>query len=186
MSVATDPGVFVCPGADHRLALEHWLLSRHSAPSRTRVEWQEQGIALLPLGTLFSAVRIPGCLVQAVTASADPKEADAFLDDALGGGPVICDPNGPRYYALVPAGVPATWRDAAEDWRAHDVACLGRGTYLGVPRLDVVDVPEHRTVSYWSVPMVSTASLCSPLSVARLIAAGVHQLAEAAGGLRQA
>ncbi|MGW4023815.1 hypothetical protein [Streptomyces sp. NPDC005009] len=163
--------------ADRRLAVEHWLLSAHSCPSRAREEWQEHGIALLPLGTLFSAVRIPGRLVSAAAETADPQETDAFLDEVLDGGPVICDAYGLRYYALVPSSVPVTWRAAAEDWRAQDVDCLGRGTYLGVPRLDVVDQPAYGSGSYWAVPMPSAAALCAPLSVARLIAAGAHRTA---------
>ncbi|MBX9397250.1 hypothetical protein K4749_27600 [Streptomyces sp. TRM72054] len=56
--------------------------------------------------------------------------------------------------------------------------CLGRDAYLGVPRVDAVEPRPYE--SYWSVPMPSAASLCAPLSVARVIAAGVHQLAELA------
>ncbi|WP_309142003.1 hypothetical protein [Streptomyces griseicoloratus] len=164
--------------AGRRPAAEQWLLSAHASPGQARREWQEQGVTLLPLGTLFSAVRIPGRLVHAVAATADPREVDAFLEEALEGGPVICDPYGPRYYALVHGSMPTTWRAAAEDWRVHDVACLGHGTYLGVPRLDIADCPEHATASYWSVPMPSAATLCPPLSVARLISAGAHRMAE--------
>lgn len=90
-----------------------------------------------------------------------------------------CDLHQARYYALVPASMPVTWRQAADDWRVHDVACLGRGTFLGVPRLDVVEY-ERPNVSYWAVPMPSAAMLCAPLVVARLIAAGARQPAEAA------
>ncbi|MEV5884423.1 hypothetical protein AB0L74_17100 [Streptomyces sp. NPDC052020] len=134
-------------------------------------------MALLPLGTLFSAVRIPGRLVQAVIASADAEEIDDFLDEFLDGGPVICDPRGPRYYALVPASVPTTWRQAADDWRrSADVECLGRGSYLGVPRAHATDFRPQTLESYWSVAMASPGLLCPPLTVARLIAVGVHHL----------
>lgn len=174
-----EPGVLVHPTADRRLAVEHWLLStkpreRHS---QVRAEWNEHGVALLPLGTLFSAVRLPGPLVEALAASRAPQDIDLFLDEALQG-PVICDPRGFRYYALVPANVPRTWRQAVDDWNAHDVDCLGRDAYLGVPRVAAVEPRPYE--SYWSVPMPSAASLCAPLAVARLIAAGVHRLAELA------
>jgi hypothetical protein len=76
--------------------------------------------------------------------------------------------------------MPSTWRDAAEDWRTQDVDCLGRGTYLGVPRLDATEFKGYATSSYWSVPMPSAAVLCRPLLVARLIAAGAHRLSEIA------
>jgi hypothetical protein len=129
---------------------------------------------MLPLGGLFSAVRIPECLLAAVSACSEAACLDDFLAEALGG-PVICDPRFSRYYALVPAGMPATLHQMAEAWRALDVDCLGRGSYLGVPRLDAVN-REHALASYWSVPMDSAAVLCTPLAVARLIAAGRHCL----------
>lgn len=176
--VETDPEALVHTTADRRLATEHWLLST-CAPAgrdRARTEWQTHGVALLPLGTLFSAVRLPGALVQALAASRDPEDIDPFLEEALKDGPVICDPQGSRYYALVPASVPRTWRKAVDDWRAHDVDCLGRESYLGVPRVDAVEYQPYG--SYWAVPMSSAALLCGPLDVARLIAAGVHRLAE--------
>jgi hypothetical protein len=175
--VRTEQGALVHADADRRLAAEHWLLSAHPQPARARAEWWTDDVVLLPLGTLFSAIRIPGRLVQAVAASTKPEEIDAILDEALDSGPVICDPRGPRYYALVPASVPRTWTQAADDWRVADVDCLGRGTYLGVPRLDAVQ-PASGTTAYWSVPMPAPGVLCSPLKVARLIAAGAHWLFE--------
>ncbi|MFD5238036.1 hypothetical protein [Streptomyces tendae] len=177
--VESAPGVLVHPAGDRRLAAEHWLLSTVRDPSGARREWRQHGIALLPLGTLFSAVRLPQRLVVAVTGGAGPSdEVDAFLDEALGGGPVICDPRGHRYYALVPASMPTTWHQAADDWRVMEVDCLGRDTFLGVPRVDLVTFDQHTFAPYWSVPMPSMATLCAPLAVARLIAAGRYQLEE--------
>ncbi|MEN3585198.1 hypothetical protein AAH978_13710 [Streptomyces sp. ZYX-F-203] len=172
-------GGLVHSTADRRLATEHWLLSAHPSPGRAQQEWQQTGMVVLPLGGLFSAVRIPGRLVQAVATSTCPDDIDATLEEVLGGGPVICDLRGPRYYVLVPASVPINWKQAADNWRLADVTCLGRGTHLGVPRLDVVR-PEPGATSYWSVPMPSAAELTSTLAVARLIVAGVHRLAEEA------
>jgi hypothetical protein len=174
--VRAEGGALVHTSADRRLAAEHWLLSAHPQPGQARTEWQTDHVVLLPLGTLFSAVRIPGRLVQAVAASKRPEEIDAVLDEVLDRGPVICDPRGPRYYALVPASVPRTWNQHADDWRAADVDCLGRDSYLGVPRLDAVQPSGMAT--YWSVPMPSAGILCSPLKVSRLIASGVHYLSE--------
>lgn len=178
--VESGPGVLVHPTADRRLAAEHWLLSTLDDQGRVRArrEWQRDGLTLLPLGTLFSAVRLPQRLVIAVAGERGGPSAyvDAFLDEALAGGPVICDPGGHRYYALVPATMPITWHKAVDEWRSSDVDCLGRDTYLGVPRVDL-DILNARTyASYWSVPMPSMATLCAPLTVARLIAAGRHQL----------
>lgn len=126
-------------------------------------------------GHALHAVRIPGRLIFALALTGDLEEVDAFLDDTLKGGPVICDPHGRRYYALVPASMACTWHQAAGEWHAKaDVAVLGRGTYLGVPRVDLTEFDPQGCVSFWSVPMKSAARLCAPLAVARLIAAGQH------------
>lgn len=180
--VSAGPGVLVHPDSDRRLATAHWLLSTlpDHARERARNDWSDHKVALLPLGGLFSAVRIPARMILAVTGGRSPSgEVDAILDEVLEGGPVICDP-GSWYYALVPASMPRTWRQAASEWHPLDVGCLGRESYLGVPRLDVTQY-DPATRTYWSVPMPSAATLCAPLAVARLIAAGVHQLGEEAG-----
>lgn len=164
--------------SDRRLATEHWLLAGSPNRDRTRMEWQDQGVALLPLGVRFAAVRLPRPLVLAAARLPwDPPRVDAFLDEVLDGGPVISDPHSHRYYALVPASVPATWRQAVDDWRSFDVDCLGRESYLGIPRVDIVDC-DAPCASYWSVPMSSAGVLCAPLNVARLIAVGRHRLAD--------
>ncbi|CAL9310354.1 hypothetical protein [Streptomyces sp. SudanB52_2052] len=173
--VVAEAGVLVHPAADRRLATEHWLLATLPASSRdpARLDWEQHEVAMLPLGTLFSAVRIPGRLLTALTSSTHASAVDEFLSDALDGGPVICNPRFLRYYALVPASMPKTWREAVDDWRVLDVDCLGNGSYLGVPR--VGNVERTRTPTpYWSVPMDSPATLCRPLRVARLIAAARH------------
>jgi hypothetical protein len=180
-TVAPETGALIHTRSERRLSAEHWLLSPlpDSGRDRARMEWQEHGVTLLPLGTLFAAVRLPGPLVQAVAASTTPTDIDAVLGEALQGGPVICDRRRPRYYALVPASLPARWRQAVEDWRAADVVVFGRGTHLGVPRLDA-EQDRIGLESYWSVPMDSPAMLCAPLRVARLIAAGHQLLAQTA------
>ncbi|MER7403805.1 hypothetical protein ABT373_15265 [Streptomyces sp. NPDC000070] len=172
-----EPGVFIHPTAERRLATEHWLLATLPTPLRDRArwEWEQHRVAILPLGGLFSAVRMPERLLTALSTSTEAACVDDFLAEALGGGPVICDPRFSRYYALVPSGMPATLHQMAEAWRALEVDCLGRGSYLGVPRLDAVN-REHAFASYWSVPMDSAAVLCTPVTVARLIAAGRHFL----------
>ncbi|EPD63194.1 hypothetical protein [Streptomyces sp. HGB0020] len=174
--IETEPGVLVHPCSDRRLAAEHWLLSTSRNRDRTRAEWRRHGIAMLHLGALFSAVRLPEPLVLALVDKPwDPALVDPLLKDMLDG-PVICDPRHHRYYALVPASVPVTWRQAVEEWREVDVDCLGRGSILGVPRLDADRYDGQ--ASYWSVPMQSAGVLCAPLHVARMIAAARHLLHE--------
>ncbi|MHB9862063.1 hypothetical protein [Streptomyces sp. YIM S03343] len=166
------------PAADRRLAVTQWLLCTlpDDARTRARAEWLEQGVTLLRLGTLFSAVRLPAALVTAAAGGCpSPEELDVFLAEVLDGGPVICDPRHQRYYALVPASMPRTWTAAFDDWRGQDVDALGRDTYLGVPRPDRTREPMMRD-PFWAVPMESAGSLCRPLAVARLVAAGAHQL----------
>ncbi|MCH5677817.1 hypothetical protein [Streptomyces gilvus] len=176
--VAQEP-TLVTTTADRRLAAEHWLLAGSSDRDRTRAEWRTQGVAMFPLGVRFSAVRLPGALVLAAAGLRWPARADEFLGEVLEGGPVICDPRGDlRYYALVPASVPVTWHQAVEEWRAMDVDCLGRESIMGIPRLGEVEPNRRPPASYWSVPMASPGELCAPLAVARLIAAGRHQLGE--------
>ncbi|MFH9587924.1 hypothetical protein ACH4LS_22670 [Streptomyces luteogriseus] len=158
------------------MAVEHWLLSTLAEAAKGRQEWNTHGVALLPLGGLFSAVRLPGRLVLAVAGerSLPSRDLDDFLREAFDEGPVICDPRHERYYALVPPTMPETWHQAADDWRAMDVDCLGRSTLLGVPSL--TEIEPRAFASYWSVPMPSAAMLCRPLTVARFIAAGRHRL----------
>jgi len=170
--------VLVHSCAERELAIADWLLSTHPAPAEARREWAENKVVLLPLGTLCSAVRLPARLVHAVADCGDPVDVDAFLDEVLDGGPVVCDPRGPRYYALVPGSMPTTWRDAAEEWGRLGVDCLGPGAYLGVPKVDVVEFDPRTFASYWAVPMPSAGMLCAPLKVARLIAAGKRVLEE--------
>ncbi|MFF5004702.1 hypothetical protein ACFY3G_17950 [Streptomyces phaeochromogenes] len=175
--VESDTGALVHSRADRELATAQWLLSTLPEPdrSRARAHWAENKVALLNLGALFSAIRIPGRLVLALADTMVPTEADRFLSEALDG-PVICDPKGIRYYALVPASTPRKWHRAVDDWRLLGVEMLGRDTFLGVPRMDAVEMDPRTSASYWSVPMSSAAMLCQPLNVARLIAAGRHQL----------
>jgi hypothetical protein len=179
-----QPGVLIHPAADRRLATEHWLLSTLPDDWRgpARRDWKRQRVTLLPLGTLFSAVRIPGSLILALTGTLTPRDIDSVLADVLHGGPVICDPRRAWYYALVPASVPRTVSAKKLDtWRDINVEVLGRDAYLGVPPLDAVALNPQAPASYWSVPMESAASLCAPLTVGRLIGAGRDRLLEGAG-----
>lgn len=178
--VETEPGTLVHSSADRRLAIEHWLLSTLDASShdRARVEWREQGVTLLRLGTLFSAVRIPERVVHAAARTDNGRMVDEFLAAALDDAPVIADHQGLRYYVLVPGSLPTMWHEAADAWRADlDVECLGREAYLGVPRVDAVVPDSQVRASYWAVPMSSAGMLCEPSAVARLLAAAARRLA---------
>lgn len=176
--VEAGPGMHVHPSAERRLAVEHWLLSTlpEQGRQRARTEWKTLAATLLPLGTLFSAVRLPRRVVYTVAQTDNPQMVDEFLAAALDDAPVICDPAGHRYYALVPANMPAQWPKTAAAWRTLGVDCLGRGAYMGVPKVDAVTLDPQAYASYWSVPMSSAAMLCEPLAVCRLIAVAARRL----------
>jgi hypothetical protein len=176
--VETGEGTLVHPGRDRRLAAEHWLLSAAPNQQEARTHWADGDVAILNLGTLFSAVRIPADLVLAVAMEPVPSvHVDEVLAEVLAG-PVVCDPHHQRYYALVPASMPVTWTDAVADWRKLGVEMLGRESVLGVPALTRTELGVHRLASYWSVPMDSAGELCSPLAVARLLAVAMRSMPE--------
>lgn len=174
-----DPAGIVA-NRERRLAAEHWLLSTTDARGRDRARkaWQIGEVALLPLGTLFSAVRLPADLILPLAGGRwNPPVVDAVLQEALEGGPVICDPRGRRWYALVSGSMPTTYSKAATEWRQTlGVDVLGRGTDLGVPPLNMDYFDERTYASYWSSPMDSAGDLCPAQTVLRLISAGVQRL----------
>lgn len=159
-----------------RAAVEQWLLSAHPTPSDARKEWGEVGVAVLPLGTLFSAVRIPRWLVLSAIRleEANRGTLDRFLSEMLCGGPVIGDQHEQRYYALTPADMPSRWHRAAADWARLGVEILGEDWRLGVPRLPAQDWFGPPPASYWAAPIRRPGELCEPADVARLIASGVR------------
>ncbi|MFG2496805.1 hypothetical protein ACGFSB_01085 [Streptomyces sp. NPDC048441] len=125
-------------------------------------------MALLPLGSRFVAARLPEALAYAAVLAAEPEEVAERLEQRLQG-PVIFDGRtmGGTYYALMePRDRPA--------WKHQDVApLLGRGTYLGLPKLTRREPPGM----YWVVPPRFTGDLCTPEHVAALIAHGRERLA---------
>lgn len=162
--LSARPKVLVHTRASIDLAVSHWLLAAASDRAQARRDWQEQGVAVLACGALFSAVRMPAETVHAAAGSTDHATVDAYLSGALLGGPVICDNSMARYYALVPAG-------AARKWDVPGTVCLGIGWSVGVP-------PPGRAREdgwarmYWSVPMDSPGVLCSAGSVQQLVMTG--------------
>jgi putative ATP-grasp target RiPP len=148
--------------------VSEWLARTHPTPEHVWTEWATQGVALLPLGERFAAVRMASEIVHAAVRSEDQDDVAAELGDLLGGG-IIFDRRvaGGTYYALVDGRAGLTW--------AHDdvVTCLGRGTYLGVPRIDRRQPPG----TYWVVPPRHEGDVCPPLSVLGLLEAGRARLA---------
>ncbi|MFH8288359.1 hypothetical protein [Streptomyces sp. NPDC018059] len=61
-----------------------------AAPRRGLQEWREAGVALLPLGSRFDAVRLPEALVHAAVRTTEPQVIAERLAQRLPG-PVIYD-----------------------------------------------------------------------------------------------
>ncbi|WAZ18996.1 hypothetical protein STRCI_008666 [Streptomyces cinnabarinus] len=146
--------------------VEAWLASAHPSPATPYGEWDgEARLALIPLGRRFDAVRIPAAVAHHAFASHDLPVVARRMARHLCGGPVIHDPAGSRYYALVPPGT-------APHWRAPAAQCLGEGTYLGVPRPDLTEPDQGTLCSYWTVPVPRPGKLCQVPDVLTLAMAG--------------
>jgi putative ATP-grasp target RiPP len=147
--------------------ISEWLARTHPVPERVRTEWAAQGVALLPLGERFAAVRMAAEVVHAAVQSEKQDRVAAALGELLGGA-IIYDRRvaGGTYYALVDghAGLAGAYDGI--------VSCLGRGTYLGVPRIDRQRPPG----TYWLVPPRYAGDLCPPCSVVGLVEAGRSRL----------
>ncbi|WP_051827475.1 hypothetical protein [Streptomyces bicolor] len=148
--------------------ISEWLARAHPAPQQACSEWSDQGVALLPLGRLFAAIRVPADLVYAAVGSEDSAQVADILRMWLRG-PVIHDHRsvGPTYYALIQWHAGLVW-----DYGEH-APCLHGDTYLGVPRIDRREPPG----TYWVVPPRFEGDLCRPQAVRELIDAGRRQIA---------
>ncbi|MCF3122910.1 hypothetical protein IPZ68_24845 [Streptomyces arenae] len=133
------------------------------APEQARREWSDTGVALLPLGRHFDAVRLSDALVHAAVGSTAPEAVAACLEKALRG-PVIHDSRtmGGTYYALMrPIG--------RKRWRYQDIVPrLGAHSYLGVPTL----TRTKPSGTHWVVLPKFEGDLCEPSAVEGLVTAG--------------
>ncbi|MFC9507560.1 hypothetical protein [Streptomyces sp. NPDC057002] len=146
--------------------VERWLASAHPSPDTARGEWSSAAkLAVIPLGRVFEAVRLPERVVHRAVASADRDTVSDRLARCLSGAPVIHDPGFRRYYALVPPGT-------AQMWCTPVAECLGQGTYLGVPRADRIELDEYGQASYWAVPVVRPGRLGMAVDVLALAMTG--------------
>ncbi|MFG2971660.1 hypothetical protein ACGFYY_01485 [Streptomyces sp. NPDC048331] len=141
-------------------------------PAAAHTAWREHGVAVLPLGARFEAVRIPDALAHAAVESSEDRVVDLSLTLALEG-PVIHDSRGRNRYALVEPGT-------AEGWRRRPrsaVECLGHGTHLGVPDIGRDRVVPGRPL-YWASAPGPGSYFCRVAAVRLLVRVGAARLAE--------
>lgn len=125
-------------------------------------------MALLRCGGRFTAICIPGAVVHAAAGTDAPARVDAFLAEALDGGPVFAASGLDRYYALVGAS-------AVRNWDVSGTECLPCGCLLGVPAVSLTEYEPG--VPYWSVPIDSHGDVCLAASLADMVAYGRDRLA---------
>jgi hypothetical protein len=152
--------------------IAEWLTREHPVPTQVWTEWASHGVALLPLGKRFAAVRMTTDVVHAAVEASCSAEVALALRELLGG-PIVYDRRavGVTYYALIQRNTELVW--------AHDAVapCLGEGIYLGVPRIDRREPPG----TYWLAAPRYPGDLCTSQDVAALVEAGQRKLVESAG-----
>ncbi|QQC90164.1 hypothetical protein [Streptomyces alfalfae] len=150
-------------------AVAEWLAHAQDEPGHAWGEWRARGVAVLPLGARFDAVRIPEAIVHAALGTAAPREVAEYLARRLRG-PVIHDGRtmGGVYYALARPRAACRWP------HADKAAWLGAGTYLGVPRPERTQPPG----THWVVPPQADGTLCPLVPLTALVFAGWHASTE--------
>lgn len=146
-----------------------WLARTKESPEVVQQDWHQQGLALLPCGIRFCAIRLPAPLVHAAVATTDQDEVARALAELLAG-PVIRDTTGTQYYALTEVIPPQLWPSA------EAAPLLGRGSYLGVPAPRCSDPPG----SYWVALPDLPGDLCPLAAVSALVHRGMERLREEA------
>ncbi|MEW2525390.1 hypothetical protein [Streptomyces sp. NPDC047071] len=137
-------------------AVSQWLAEADPRPGNAWAEWEAHGVALLPLGRRFDALRLPAEQVHDVVGSDEAQTLVTVLRVWLDG-PVFrdCRSSMGPYYVLIAPG--ADWGGPAER--------LSTDTYLGVPR------PGHATMlCRWVVLPPYPGALCAPRHVHTLLA----------------
>ncbi|WP_329343076.1 hypothetical protein OG866_42165 [Streptomyces sp. NBC_00663] len=154
----------VTTAVERALAVEHWLLIAASDISDAYWAWKEGDVTFLRCGARFTAVRLPADVVRRAAGTRQVHAVDAFLSEALAGGPVIVSNGHHTYYALVS-------RAAGLAWASRGAAVLAPGTWIEVP-------PPSRTEgrgreAYWAVPMREPGALCRANLVAAVVESAV-------------
>lgn len=136
--------------------LTAWLAGAAPLPEAVHAAWAERGMALLPLGRRFDAIRVPADRMHAAVHSSETRTVATFLGDWLAG-PVIRDIRsafGP-YYVLI--ATDSAWNGAEER--------LSTNRSLGVPRLG----HPVSMLTRWVVPPRAPGGLCDPAHLRALL-----------------
>ncbi|MER8030761.1 hypothetical protein ABTZ78_17580 [Streptomyces bauhiniae] len=145
-----------------------WLAQSADDADRATTHLIEGGKAMLQLGHIFSAVRMPGQLVHGALGAELEHDVREELAERLDGA-VALDPRGTgesRYYALIPPLAALTWDMA-------DVApALGRDTYLSTPAPYRLTPPGP----HWAAPLRRENDFCRPAAVRSLLEDGLQAL----------
>lgn len=64
-----------------RGAVRDWLAKAHPVPRQAMAEWANHGVALLPLGARFDAVRVPASRIHAAVGSDEPSVVAGTLGE---------------------------------------------------------------------------------------------------------
>lgn len=131
-------------------AASEWLASADPDPGRAQLWMSQTRIVMLPLGSLFDAVRVPTAVGESIV--------DAGLE-----GPVVRDPRGSVDYFLVPPGTAGIW---VTPKGVADVTCLGTATWLTVPSLPVTTPPG----AHWIQAPDGSGQLVDPERLADALA----------------
>ncbi|GHC72163.1 hypothetical protein GCM10010349_48920 [Streptomyces flavofungini] len=140
----------------NRQLITAWLAGADAQPGAVHAAWAERGVALLPLGRRFDAVRVPAARIHAAVHSSEARTVAAFLGDWLAG-PVIRDIRsglGPYYVLIAPD---SAWGGTEER--------LSTDTFLGVPRLG----HPVSMLTRWVVPPTAPGDLCDPAHLSALL-----------------
>ncbi|MFD0413070.1 hypothetical protein [Streptomyces sp. NPDC127108] len=154
--IPPPPGPPTPPLGHDKQRISAWLAGADPHPGAVHTAWAERGLALLPLGHRFDAIRVPAARVHAAVHSDDPHTVAAFLRDWLAG-PVIRDTRGapgPYYVLIAPH---STWHGTEERLSTH--------TFLGVPRLG----HPVSTLTRWVVQPTAPGELCDPAHLSALL-----------------
>ncbi|BAU83355.1 hypothetical protein SLA_2428 [Streptomyces laurentii] len=163
---------------ERRAVVAGWLLGAALNRREAVAGWQQDDVATLACGRLFSAVRVPADLVFAAAGNGTPPEkattavleaVDVFLSGWLDGGAVVMDIPSRLYFFLMPARAGDLWPSR----QYPGVVGLGRNAYLGIPVVGRTR-PEGR--AYWPVEMDTPGDLCWPDEVGALLHRGREAL----------